>query len=114
MNIDWCKCILGSRCRLKLINLNNEYFDDLIGVYVIWSGNDEKTIVNVGQGKIRDKLIEMQLNKKVQSHGPDLFVTWAAVPEVSLDGVEAFLCDQLNPIVHHNITCSNFINVNLP
>ena len=45
---------------------------------------------------------------------PDLFVTWAAVPEVSLDGVEAFLCDQLNPIVHHNITCSNFINVNLP
>ena len=69
MNIDWCKCILGSRCRLKLINLNNEYFDDLIGIYVIWSGNDEKTIVNVGQGKIRDKLIEMQLNKKVQSHG---------------------------------------------
>ena len=114
MNIDWCKCILGSRCRLKLINLNNEYFDDLIGVYVIWSGNHEKNIVSVGQGKIRDKLIEMQIDKKVQSYGPDLFVTWAVVPTGSLEGVEAFLYYELNPIVHHNITYSNFINVNLP
>ena len=114
MNIDWCKCILQSRCRLKLINLNNEYFDDLIGVYVIWSGNDEKNIVSIGKGKIRDRLIEMQINKKVQSYGPDLFVTWAAVPSESLKGVEAFLYDELNPIVHQNITYSNSINVNLP
>jgi len=114
MKVDWCKCILQSRCRLKLINLNNEYFDDLIGVYVIWSGNDEKNIVSIGKGKIRDKLIEMQINQKVQSYGPDLFVTWAAVPKVSLQGVEAFLYNELNPIVHSNITSSNFINVNLP
>jgi len=114
MIIEWGKCILQSRCRLNLINLNNEYFDDLIGVYVIWSGSDEKDIVCVGQGKIRDKLIEMQIDRKVQSYGPDLFVTWAAVPRVSLEGVEAFLRDELNPIIHQNITCSNFINVNLP
>ena len=114
MIIDWCKCILQSRCRLKLINLNNEYFDNLIGVYVIWSGNDEKNIVSVGQGKIRDKLIDMQIDKKVQSYGPDLFVTWAAIPKVSLEGVEAFLCDKLNPIIHQSISCRDFIKVNLP
>ena len=114
MIIDWCKCILQSRCRLKLINLNNEYFDDLIGVYVIWSGNDEKKIVSIGQGKIRDKLIEMQINKKVQSYGPDLFVTWAAVPKAALEGVEAFLSDELNPKVYHSISCKDFIEVNLP
>lgn len=114
MIIDWCQCILKSRCRLKIINLNNEYFDDLIGVYVIWSGNDEKNIVSVGQGKIREKLIEMQIDQQVQSYGPDLFVTWAAVPKASLEGVEAFLCDELNPTIHRNITNNNFVTVNLP
>jgi len=42
--------------------------------------------VSVGQGKIRDKLIVMQIDKKVQSYGPDLLVTWAAVSRTSLEG----------------------------
>ena len=92
MNILWCKCTLQSRCRLKIINLNNEHFDGLIGVYIIWHGNDTSNVVCVGQGNIRNKLIEMQIDKKVQEYGPDLYVTWAAVPRVSLEGVEAFLC----------------------
>lgn len=114
MSILWCKCILQSRCRLKTINLNNEHFDSLIGVYIIWYGNDKHNVVSVGQGIIRDKLIEMQIDKKVQKYGPDLFVTWAAVPRVSLEGVEAFLYRELNPLVHHHITCLDLIRVNLP
>ena len=81
---------------------------------MIWTENDRKRIVSVGKGKIRDKLIEMQIDKKVQSYGPDLYVTWAAVPKMSLDGVEAFLCERLNPIVHQSISCKDFIKVNLP
>ena len=114
MTIDWCSCILQSRCRLNLINLDNEYFDNLTGVYVIWSGNDISNIISVGQGIIRDKIIEMQIDKTVQESGTDLFVTWAAVPNVSLDGVEAFLCSELNPKVHHKIMNIKLINVNLP
>ena len=114
MNILWCKCMFQSRCRLKIINLNNEHFDGLIGVYIIWYGNDTSNVVSVGQGIIRDKLIEMQIDKKVQEYGPDLFVTWAAVPRASLEGVEAFLYSELNPLVHHNITSLDLIRVNLP
>ena len=106
--------MLQSRCRLKIINLNNEHFDNLTGVYVIWSGNNKSNVVSVGQGAIRDKLIEMQMDKKVREYGPDLYVTWAAVPTASLEGVEAFLSSELNPLVHHNITCSDTISVNLP
>ncbi len=81
---------------------------------MIWSENDKKKIVNIGQGVIRNKLIELQKNKKVQSYGPDLFVTWAVVPRASLEGVEAFLCNELNPIIHQSISCRDFVKVNLP
>jgi hypothetical protein len=49
MNILWCKCMLQSRCRLKIINLNNEHFDGLIGVYIVWHGNDRSNVVSVTQ-----------------------------------------------------------------
>ena len=65
MEINWCKCMLESNCRLNLINLNSEHFDNLIGVYVIWSGDDTSNVVSVGQGNLRDKLVEMKLDKKV-------------------------------------------------
>jgi hypothetical protein len=114
MNINWCKCMLQSRCRLNLINLDNEHFDNLLGVYVIWYGNDLKNVVSIGQGVIRDKLIEMRTNKKVQEYGPDLFVTWAAVPKACLEGVKAFLCTELKPFDPHIIKGVDLISVNLP
>lgn len=114
MNIIWCKCMLQSMCRLNLINLNSEYFDSLTGVYIIWNGNNISSTVSVGQGNLRDELVERKIDKKVLIYGPDLFVTWAVVPEKSLEGVEAFLYNQLKPIVHNNITCKDLIHVNLP
>ncbi|MGD8305655.1 MAG: hypothetical protein PVF17_03295 [Ignavibacteria bacterium] len=114
MNVFWCKCILQSRCRLKIIDLNNEHFDSLIGVFIIWYGDDMSNVVSVGHGTIRDKLIEMQLDKRVLEYGPDLFVTWAAVPRASQEGVEAFLSSKLNPLVHNNISYPEVITVNLP
>jgi hypothetical protein len=114
MKLDWCKCVLRSRCRLNLINLNNEYFDNLTGVYVIWSGNDTSNVVSVGMGNLRDELVERKIDKKVLEYGPDLFVTWAAVPRLLLKGVEAFLCNKLNPTIHHSVSDIDLINVNLP
>lgn len=114
MKIDWCKCVLGSNCRLNLINLNSEHFDNLIGVYVIWYGNDISNVVSVGKGNLRDELVIMKIDKKVLEYGPDLFVTWAAVPGTSLIGVETFLCNELNPRISHLIKSVEPINVNLP
>ncbi len=114
MYIDWCKCILQSRCRLNSLNLKNDYFDNRIGVYVIWSGNDKSKIVSIGRGIIRDELVKMKNNKSVQDYGPDLFVTWAEIPKDSLEGVEAYLCSKLNPLDHHTTKSVDLIDVNLP
>ena len=114
MKIEWCKSEIRTGYRLNLINLCSEYFDSLIGVYVIWYGGNTSNVVVVGQGTIRDKLIDMQIDKKVQEYGPNLFVTWAVVPRASLKGIEAFLSSELTPLVQSNITRSEQISVNLP
>lgn len=114
INIEWIKCILKSRCRLNLINLDNEHFDNLIGVYLIWQGSDKHNVIEIGKGFIRERLAVLQRDKDMRKYAPDLFVTWAAVPTASLDGVEAFLYNELNPKVQHTITCQDLINVNLP
>jgi hypothetical protein len=46
-----------------LLNLNNEHFDNLTGVYVIWSGDDIRNVVSVVRGW--DELIDMKIDKKV-------------------------------------------------
>jgi len=32
---------------------------------VIWSGNDMNNVVSVGQGNLRDELVERKIDKKV-------------------------------------------------
>ena len=114
MKIKWCKSEIQTGYRLDLINLYSECFDSLIGVYVIWYGSNTSNVVALGQGTIRDKLIDMQIDKKVQEYGPNLFVTWAVVPRASLEGIEAFLSSVLTPLVQNSITSSEHISVNLP
>lgn len=114
MKVLWIKCILQSRCRLALINLKNEHFNNLTGVYVIWCGNNVNKIIRVGQGVIRDELMKMKTDETLNRYGPDLFVTWADVPPESLNGVEAFLCSRLKPAVNRNLEFHDFISVNLP
>lgn len=114
MLIQWRKCILQSKCRLNSLNLNNEHFDSLVGVCVIYSEDKRLNNIFVGQGNIRDILTDMKKDKKLQKYGPDLFVTWAYVPLSSLKGVEAFLNKELNPIIQNLNKGVELINVNLP
>jgi hypothetical protein len=114
MKVEWIKCIMQSRCRLNLINLNNEHFDNLTGVYLIWQGNDKQNVIKVGKGFIRERLEVMKSDIEVQKFAPDLFVTWAAVPSTSLDGVEAFLNNELHPQLLNTLPEISLIKVNLP
>jgi hypothetical protein len=61
-----------------------------------------------------ERLAVLQKDKKVQEYTPDLFVTWAKVSSDSLNGVEAYLFKELNPVIHENIINSEVIIVNLP
>lgn len=114
MKVDWGQCILQSRCRLNSLNLNNEYFDNLTGIFIIWSEDGKKKFITVGKGIIRNELLKMKNNENVKQYEPDLFVTWAEVPLVSLEGVENFLCSKLNPILQPKLNNRDLIEVNLP
>ncbi|RPI75532.1 MAG: hypothetical protein EHM47_02400 [Ignavibacteriales bacterium] len=114
MNVEWIKCIMQSRCRLDLINLDNTHFDSLTGVYLIWQGKDKRNVIKIGSGAIRECLTNMKKNTEVQKFAPDLFVTWASVPLKSLNGVEAFLNNEFHPRLSGSLNAPDLININLP
>lgn len=114
LRVEWCKCMLGSKCRLDLLNLTNEYFSSLVGIFIIWSESDKRKTIYIGRGIIRNRLKEMKSDAAVQRYGPNLFVTWAEVATINLDGVEAFLYNKLDPAIKDNMICLDFIEINLP
>ena len=38
MEVNWIKYQSGDWCNLETLDLNQEHFDNLSGVYVIWKG----------------------------------------------------------------------------
>ena len=80
---------------------------DIVGVYIIWAGVSNRTILKVGSGIIKDRLRAHLNDPKVQAYKySGLYVTWARVtpsfkPGGRLDdkqrGVERFLGIWLNP-----------------
>ena len=75
----------------------------ITGVYIIWAGTDNRTILKVGSGIIKDRLREHFNDPTVQAYKyRGLYATWASFLFVdkSLEkqrGVERFLGGLLNP-----------------
>ena len=113
--LDWIKCQGNVWCNLNTVNLNHPHFNNMEGVYIIWHGGTNPSTVRIGQGVIRDRLAVHRTDPDIQvlSH-LDLYVTWASVPPPSMDGVEVFLANSLNPIVGFVFPSAQPIPVNLP
>jgi len=87
---------------------------DLEGVYVIWCG-DGGACIRVGQGNIQDRIAAHREDQEIQEYSDkNLLVTWAALNYQYHDGVEAYLADQLDPIVGERFPNVQRIPVNLP
>ena len=100
MQLSWTKCQGGVWCKLNFVNLSHDHFNNKRGVYIIWHGGESPKVVYVGQGDIKDRLLEHRSDDRIQRYEHlDLYVTWATVPENSLDGVEKCLADKWQPIV---------------
>jgi hypothetical protein len=105
----------GAWCSLNKVNLSHEHFDDLEGVYIIWHGGPTPKIVRVGQGVIRTRLTAHRQDEEIQAYaGLNLYVTWARVDASSRGGIEAFLADELSPLVGERFPDVPPIPVNLP
>lgn len=94
------------------------------GVYVIWkeqltlmdflSHGSRKKAVRIGQGDIKSRLKAHRRDEKIARHGSPLYVTWAAVDTNSVNGVERYLADTLEPLEGSTFPTDDPIRVNLP
>ena len=115
MTINWVKNQDGNLYKLDELNLSSNHFDYMTGVYAICHGGNTPRTVRVGQGFIRDRLQAHRQDQTVQYYANlGLHVTWASVPKNVLDGVEAFLAQNLDPILGERFPNVLPIAVNLP
>lgn len=115
ISLNWIKCQGSNWCKLSTVNLQHKHFSNLSGVYIIWHGGSSPRVVRVGQGIIKDRLVQHRTGPLVQQYAnQELFVTWARVSNQSSDGVEGFLAENLKPLVGSNFPNVVPIEVNLP
>lgn len=115
MTLTWNKCQGDVWCNLNNVNLSHNHFDGMEGVYIIWHGGQSPAVVRVGQGNIRDRLQSHREDTDIQAYAHlGLYVTWASVAARERDGVEAFLAQQLIPLVGERFPQSLPMAVNLP
>lgn len=144
ITLHWQKCnnylSWGSWCRLDSeilddprleISLGRNFYGfgtsiGITGIYIIWAGvGDNRTILKVGSGIIKDRLQAHLNDPKVQAYkSKGLYATWATLPLSfqlarklgdSERGVERFLGVMLNPKLTQRLPNNvDFILVNLP
>ena len=100
--LEWAKCTGDRWCDFMALDLEPVVLQRH-GVYIIWhdgSNHRGPEIVRVGQGDIADRIAAHRGDEEItryENRGR-LFVTWAAVPARSRDGVERYLFDKLVPL----------------
>jgi hypothetical protein len=85
------------------------------GVFVIWrSGlNQMSVVLYVGRGFLRRELADCRRDPLFRGE-PGLRVTWAGVAPGEVDGVAAYLCEQLRPVWGELAPAALPMPVNLP
>jgi len=113
MTLQWTKCSGNEWCRLEALNLDT--IGNTTGVYAIWHGGQATKWVRIGQGIIKQRLSAHRNDPAILAYKQNtLYVTWASVPAHQLDGVEAYLAQQCNPLVGERFPDRTPIPVNLP
>ena len=115
MTLNWIKCGGNQWCRLLNVNLDHSHFYGLEGVYIIWHGQPNPAVVYVGQGNVKDRLLQHRQDASILAYKDlELFVTWAKVDSQYRDGVEKFLSEKWKPKVGENYPNITSIPVNSP
>ena len=110
ISLFWTKCQGDIWCDFFKLNLEHPHFNNLNGVYIIWSG---KQVIRVGSGNIKERIAAHRNDLEITTF-PDLKVVWAKVDELNLKGVEKFLSESLNPLISERFPNDIPIPVNFP
>jgi hypothetical protein len=113
--VHWSKGERGSWCKLGEVELDQENFDGVEGVYVIWHDCGNPVALRVGEGPIRKRLTQERSNQRLLAYNLDsLFVTWAHVNAIHRADVARYLAYTLAPALGERYPEGNRIKVNLP
>lgn len=115
LNLRWIRYDNGNWCDLLALDTNQEHFNNMEGVYIVWHAGQNPATVYVGQGVVRDRIVKHKQENAVlayQQYG--LYVTWASVPATYRDGIERYLAEILNPKIGRRYPDVPPIEVNLP
>ena len=113
IDLDWMKCDANVWCELERVDIPS--IGKVFGVYLIWCGGLSPRWVRIGQGDIKDRLSKHRSEPKILVYRRHkLFVSWASVDRSKVDGVEAYLATQCNPLVGERFPDRIPIPVNIP
>ena len=129
ITVQWQRCLKNSLwCQFNEKLLSNGRFEtrlgdhsvNISGIYIIWTGIDNRTVLKVGSGIIKDKLEAHLRDPEIQAYKPTrLYVTWASTlsvigAEKIQKGVEKFLDIVFKPKLVEHLPDVDLVMVNLP
>lgn len=117
MHLQWFKPAGDEWCRLDKLELAEL---DSVGVFVVWRAGDlgrTSAVLYVGHGALRHAIADCRRAPILSHHAGDgLRVTWATVDPRDVDGVAAYLYQQLRPLwgeVRHSAAAPRPVNLPL-
>jgi hypothetical protein len=113
LQLQWYKNSGGEWCRLEDVHLGGV---DHYGVFVVWRAGDPGrpgTVLYIGRGHLRQEIAECRRDPAMLG-SRDLHVTWAKVDPRHVDGVAAYLYQQLRPLWGEVVHAAAVQPVNLP
>jgi hypothetical protein len=109
VQLDWRKCAHDTWCAFETVVLPDA---NASGILLIWSGPVEH-VMYIGEGGIAKNLKWARQFEPILRH-PNLFATWATVPEDVQSGIRNYLSERLHPVHSERPTPDPQIPVNLP
>lgn len=113
VHLHWTRARGGAWCDLERVDLSAV---ETSGVFVVWHGGARPRTLHLGYGPIADRIEQLRRNEALMRYrqfGP-LYVTWAAVPPRSIDGIVRFLAGRLMPVHEDRVRMTPAIPANLP
>ena len=66
----WVKCENNAWCSLRQVDLRHNYYDNLVGVYIIWYWDNlgNPITVKIGQGNIKNRITAHRRDPQIQAY----------------------------------------------
>jgi hypothetical protein len=117
LQLNWHKGPAGQWVTLEEMDLAGlDAYVAQHGVFVVWRGGDVSqmsVVLYVGRGAIRRELMDCRRDPLFNG-ARGLRVTWASVDPGDVDGVAAYLYEQLRPLWGEVVPNVQPLAVNLP